>query len=61
MAVMTPATSGAMSAPRTARSVPTAWNSPCHSENPALAVETVCGGITPTGMNFRIMAGLTSS
>src|SRR5712691_10912312 len=55
MAVITPGTSGAMSAPRTARSVPTAWNSPCHSANCAFAVETVCGGMPFAAMSARIM------
>src|SRR6266568_5235358 len=44
-----------MSAPRTARSVPTAWNSPCHSANCAFAVETVCGGMPFAAMSARIM------
>src|SRR4249920_2079932 len=55
MAVITPDTSGARSAPRTARSVPTAWNSPCHSVNCALAVETVCGGTPCAAMLSRIL------
>src|SRR6266705_7018223 len=54
MAVMAPDTSGAMSAPRTARSVPTAWNSPCHSVNGALAVETVWAGTPCAEMLFFI-------
>src|SRR6266571_4364723 len=44
-----------LSAPRTARSVPTAWNSPCHSANCAFAVETVCGGMPFAAMSARIM------
>src|SRR5712664_2630953 len=54
MAVITPDNSGAMSAPRTARSVPTAWNSPCHSVNCALAVETVWAGAPCAEMLFFI-------
>src|SRR6266850_2345491 len=54
MAVITPDSSGAMSAPRTARSVPTAWNSPCHSVNCALAVDTVWGGMPWEAMFLRI-------
>src|SRR5206468_1230368 len=57
MAVITPDNSGAMSAPRTARSVPTAWNSPCHSVNCALAVETVSGGTPFAAMPWRAMIG----
>jgi len=53
MAVMTPGTSGAMSAPRTARNVPTAWNSPA-SRRIRLAVETVCGGWVVFGGIFAV-------
>ena len=56
----TPETSSDRSAPLTARSEPIASIFDCHSLVPAVAAETVCGGLLSAVMNFLIITALNA-
>ena len=51
----TPEACAERSAPRTARSVPTAWICACHVVAAAVTVETVCGALAARAMNFLVI------